>query len=46
MLEEADEGFFFKAPDNVRADFPQYAAAEDYAGLQALLEAADESLRS
>ena len=45
MLEEADAGFFFKAPDNVRADYPQYAAAEDYAGLQALLESADAELR-
>lgn len=45
MLEEADAGFFFKAPDNVRAEFPQYAAAEDYAGLQALLESADAELR-
>ena len=46
MLEEADAGFFFKAPDNVLADYPQYAAAEDYQGLQALLEAADETLKA
>lgn len=46
MLEEADAGFFFKAPDNVRAEFPQYAAAEDYEGLQALLEAADTELKA
>jgi len=46
MLEEADAGFFFKAPDNVRADYPQYAAAEDYEGLQSLLETADEALKS
>ena len=46
MLEEADAGFFYRAPDNVRADYPQYAAAEDYAGLQALLEAADIELRA
>ena len=41
MLEEADAGFFFCAPENVRADYPQYEAAENYAGLQRLLEAAD-----
>lgn len=46
MLEEADAGFFFMAPDNVRADYPQYAAAEDYAGLQTLLEAADQKLKA
>ncbi len=46
MLEEADAGFFFKAPDNVRADYPQYAAAEDYEGLQTLLATADEKLRA
>jgi phosphoserine/homoserine phosphotransferase len=46
MLEEADAGFFYKAPDNVLADYPQYAAAEDYQELQALLAAADESLKS
>ena len=40
MLEEADTGFFFCAPENVRAEFPQYLAAEDYAGLQQLLETA------
>ena len=46
MLEEADAGFFFNAPDNVRADYPQYAAAEDYEGLQSLLATADESFRA
>jgi len=46
MLEEADAGFFFKAPENVRADYPQYAAAEDYEGLQSLLEAADADLKA
>ncbi len=38
MLEEADAGYFYRAPANVRAEFPQYAAAEDYAALQDLLE--------
>lgn len=44
MLEEADAGFLFSAPDNVLVEFPQYPAATDYAGLQVLLEAADERL--
>lgn len=39
MLDEADAGFFFMAPDNVRADYPQYPFAESYPELQALLEA-------
>jgi phosphoserine/homoserine phosphotransferase len=40
MLEEADTGILFRAPDNVRAEFPQYPHADDYAALQRLLEAA------
>ncbi len=40
MLEEADAGFFFCAPDNVRAEFPQYPFAADYHALMRLLEAA------
>jgi phosphoserine / homoserine phosphotransferase len=40
MLEEADAGFFFCAPDNVRAEFPQYQAATDYESLKRLLAAA------
>jgi len=39
MLEEADAGVLFRAPDNVRAEFPQYPHADDYAALQHLLEA-------
>lgn len=39
MLEEADAGFFFCAPDNVRAEYPQYPHATDYQALMALLEA-------
>ncbi len=38
MLEEADAGFFFCAPDNVRAEFPQYPHATDYEALKRLLE--------
>ena len=37
MLEEADAGFFFRAPANVLADYPQYPQAESYAELQRLL---------
>lgn len=37
MLEEADAGFFFCAPDNVRGQFPQYPFAADYEALKALL---------
>lgn len=40
MLEEADQGFLFCAPDNVKAEFPQYAQAETYGDLQQLLETA------
>ena len=40
MLEEADHGIFFQAPENVRAQFPQYPLAADYAELQALIEEA------
>ena len=40
MLEEADHGFFFQAPENVRAQFPQYPLAADYTELQALIEQA------
>ena len=40
MLEEADHGFFFQAPENICAQFPQYPRAADYAELQAMLEAA------
>jgi phosphoserine/homoserine phosphotransferase len=40
MLEEADAGILFRAPDNVRDEFPQYPHADDYTALQRLLEAA------
>jgi phosphoserine/homoserine phosphotransferase len=39
MLEEADAGFFFKAPANVLADYPEYPAAQSYQQLQELLSA-------
>ncbi len=40
MLEEADHGIFFQAPENVLTQFPQYPLAADYAELQALIEEA------
>ena len=40
MLEEADDGFLFCAPDKVKAEFPQYAQAESCAEVQQLLETA------
>ncbi len=38
MLEEADAGFFYRAPENVRAEFPQIPAAASYEELKALIE--------
>jgi phosphoserine / homoserine phosphotransferase len=37
MLLAADRGCFFHAPENVRAQFPQLPAFDDYAGLRAAL---------
>nr|NIS43091.1 bifunctional phosphoserine phosphatase/homoserine phosphotransferase ThrH [Desulfuromonadales bacterium] len=39
MLEEADAAFFYRAPENVLADYPQYPCAASYGELQGLLEA-------
>jgi phosphoserine/homoserine phosphotransferase len=39
MLEQADYAYFFRCPENVAAQFPQFARAEDYGSLEALLEA-------
>jgi len=41
MLEEADAGFFYQAPDQVRDDYPQYQAAESYEELKRLLESVE-----
>lgn len=40
MLEEADAGFFFSAPQNVRDAFPQFDAADTYDELKIRLEEA------
>ena len=42
MLLEADAGFLFHAPDNVKAEFPQLPAIDDY---DTLLDAIDGALR-
>ena len=40
MLLEADTGFLFHAPENVRKEFPQFKAVETYADLLGLIKAA------
>ena len=40
MLEEADAGFFFSAPQNVRDAFPQFDATDTYDELKIRLEEA------
>lgn len=40
MLEEADAGFFFKPPENVIAEFPQFPVAMNYRELQDYFEQA------
>ena len=38
MLEQADAGYFYRAPANVRSEFPRFRAAENYTVLKSLLE--------
>lgn len=38
MLGAADHGILFRSPDNVKAEFPQYPAVEEYADLMALID--------
>jgi len=40
MLLEANVGFLFRAPDNVKKQFPQFKAVEAYADLMKLIEEA------
>jgi phosphoserine/homoserine phosphotransferase len=40
MLAEADAGFLFHAPDNIRAQFPQFPAFDAFSDLLAALRAA------
>ena len=45
MLEEADAGILFRAPDNVIAEFPQYPAVDRYDVLrQEFMKASDRAL--
>jgi hypothetical protein len=37
MLGEADVGFLFRAPDSVKAELPQFASAEEYGELMAMI---------
>ena len=40
MLSEADVGFLFRAPDNVKREFPQFKAVETYRDLLGLFKGA------
>src|SRR5881296_98041 len=40
MLTEAHVGFLFRAPDNVKAQFPQFKAVETYGELMGLVQGA------
>ena len=40
MLGAADHGFLFCAPDNVKAEFPQFASTEDYSALRKMIDTA------
>ncbi len=45
MLAEADAGILFKAPDNVKKEFPQFPSVDTYDDLKkAFLEASDRDL--
>ncbi|MED5279046.1 MAG: bifunctional phosphoserine phosphatase/homoserine phosphotransferase ThrH [Verrucomicrobiota bacterium] len=37
MLGEADTGFLFRSPDNVKAEFPQFRSAEEYDEMMGLI---------
>ena len=38
MLGAADHGILFRSPDNVKAEFPQFPAVEEYADLMTLID--------
>lgn len=40
MLAEADVGFLFRAPDNVKRDFPQFKSVDTYDGLLSFIKEA------
>ena len=37
MLGEADKGFLFRSPDNVKDEFPQFKSAEEYGELMQMI---------
>tara|TARA_B100000902_G_scaffold5295_1_gene6879 strand:+ start:1482 stop:2096 length:615 start_codon:yes stop_codon:yes gene_type:complete len=37
MLGEADKGFLFRSPDNVKNEFPQFKSAEEYVDLMRMI---------
>ena len=40
MLNEADSGFLFRAPQNIVDEYPQYPATDDYSELRRLIDEA------
>lgn len=40
MLRQADHGFLFHAPENIRREFPQFPAFDDYGKLLSAMDAA------
>ena len=46
MLAEADAGILVRAPDNVRTEFPQYPAVDDFEGLKSEIFKASKFARS
>ncbi|MDE2395303.1 MAG: bifunctional phosphoserine phosphatase/homoserine phosphotransferase ThrH [Burkholderiales bacterium] len=44
MLQAADAGFFIHPPENIVAQFPQFAVHRDYASLRASIDAAAQRL--
>jgi hypothetical protein len=40
MLHEANDGFLFRAPDNVKQEFPQFKAVDQYSDLMKLIRGA------
>lgn len=40
MLSAADAGFLFRAPDNVRSEFPQFPAVDEFDDLRELIDTA------
>jgi phosphoserine/homoserine phosphotransferase len=40
MLKEADAGFLFHAPDNIKDQFPEFTAVDEYDDLLALIRKA------